>query len=83
MLYGASGGEIADALEVADTLNADSIDTILAGNHIFTVMPEAWRAICQLKSNFKPTPGLRLFGVTLVVWFVIMVTANTIAYFVG
>lgn len=29
------------------------------------------------------TPGLRLFGVTLVVWFVIMVTANLIAYFVG
>ena len=53
VLYGASGGEIAYALEVADTLNADSIDTILAGNHIFTVMPEAWRAICQLKSNFK------------------------------
>lgn len=53
VLYGASGGEIAYALEVADTLDADSIDTILAGNHIFTVMPEAWRAICQLKSNFK------------------------------
>lgn len=52
VLYGASGGEIAYALEVADTLDADSIDTILAGNHIFTVMPEAWRAICQLKSNF-------------------------------
>ena len=29
------------------------------------------------------TPGLRLFGVTLVVWFVIMTTANVIAYFVG
>ena len=53
VLYGASGGEIAYALKVADTLDADSIDTILAGNHIFTVMPEAWRAICQLKSNFK------------------------------
>lgn len=29
------------------------------------------------------TPGLRLFGVTLVVWFFIMTTANIIAYFVG
>ena len=29
------------------------------------------------------TPGLRLLGVTLVVWFAIMVTANVIAYFVG
>jgi hypothetical protein len=29
------------------------------------------------------TPGLRLFGVTLVVWFAIFLTANTIAYFVG
>lgn len=29
------------------------------------------------------TPGFRLFGVTLVVWFVIMTTANIIAYFVG
>ena len=29
------------------------------------------------------TPGLRLFGVTLVVWFTIFLTANTIAYFVG
>ena len=29
------------------------------------------------------TPGIRLFGVTFVVWFVIMVTANLIAYFVG
>ena len=29
------------------------------------------------------TPGFRLFGVTLVVWFVIMATANIIAYFVG
>jgi hypothetical protein len=29
------------------------------------------------------TPGLRLFGITLVMWFVIMTTANTIAYFVG
>ena len=53
VLYGASGGEISYALDVVDTLDADSIDTILAGNHIFTVMPEAWRAICQLKSNFK------------------------------
>ena len=53
VLYGASGGDIAYALEVADTLDADGIDAILAGNHIFPVMPEAWRAICQLKSNFK------------------------------
>lgn len=29
------------------------------------------------------TPGLRLFGVTLVVWFAIFLTVNTIAYFVG
>lgn len=29
------------------------------------------------------TPGFRLFGVTLVVWFAIFLTANTIAYFVG
>ena len=29
------------------------------------------------------TPGLRLFGVTLVVWFAIFLTTNTIAYFVG
>lgn len=29
------------------------------------------------------TPGLKLLGVTLVVWFVIFLTANTIAYFVG
>lgn len=29
------------------------------------------------------TPGLRLFGVTLVVWAIIMGTANLIAYFVG
>lgn len=28
------------------------------------------------------TPGLRLFGVTLVVWFVIMTTAHVVAYFV-
>ena len=28
------------------------------------------------------TPGLRLFGVTLVVWATIMGAANTIAYFV-
>ena len=29
------------------------------------------------------TPGFRLFGVTLVIWFAIFLTANTIAYFVG
>ena len=29
------------------------------------------------------TPGLRLFGVTLVVWATIMGTANIIAYFVN
>ena len=29
------------------------------------------------------TPGLRLFGVTLVVWATIMGAANIIAYFVG
>ena len=29
------------------------------------------------------TPGFRLLGVTLVVWFAIFLTANTIAYFVG
>lgn len=29
------------------------------------------------------TPGLRLLSVTLVVWFAIFLTANTIAYFVG
>lgn len=29
------------------------------------------------------TPGFRLFGVTLVVWFAIFLTANIIAYFVG
>ena len=29
------------------------------------------------------TPGLRLLGVTLVVWCAIFLTANTIAYFVG
>ena len=29
------------------------------------------------------TPGLRLFGVTLVVWCAIFLAANTIAYFVG
>jgi hypothetical protein len=29
------------------------------------------------------TPGLRLFGVTLVVWATIMATAHIIAYFVG
>ena len=29
------------------------------------------------------TPGIMLFGVTLVVWFAIFLTANTIAYFVG
>ena len=29
------------------------------------------------------TPGFRLFGVTLVVWAIIMGTANLIAYFVG
>lgn len=29
------------------------------------------------------TPGLRLFGVTLVVWATIMGTINIIAYFVG
>lgn len=28
-------------------------------------------------------PGLRLLGVTLVVWCAIFLTANTIAYFVG
>lgn len=53
VLYGASGGEISYALDVVDTLDADSIDAILAGNHIFPVMPEAWRAICQLKSALK------------------------------
>lgn len=29
------------------------------------------------------TPGLRLLSVTLVVWFAIFLTTNTIAYFVG
>ena len=29
------------------------------------------------------TPGLRLFGVTLVVWATIMGATNIIAYFVG
>lgn len=29
------------------------------------------------------TPGLRLFGVTLIVWFAIFLTANTIPHFVG
>lgn len=29
------------------------------------------------------TPGLRLFGVTLVVWATIMGAANIVAYFVG
>ena len=29
------------------------------------------------------TPGLRLLGVTLVVWFAIFLTAGTIAYFVA
>lgn len=29
------------------------------------------------------TPGLRLFGVTLVVWATIMATAHIVAYFVG
>lgn len=29
------------------------------------------------------TPGLRLFGVTLVVWATIMTSANIIAYFVN
>lgn len=29
------------------------------------------------------TPGLRLFGVTLIVWATIMGTANIIAYFVN
>ena len=29
------------------------------------------------------TPGLRLFGVTLVVWCAIFLTAHTLAYFVG
>lgn len=29
------------------------------------------------------TPGLRLFGVTLVVWATIMETTNIIAYFVN
>lgn len=29
------------------------------------------------------TPGLRLLGVTLIVWFAIFLTTNTIAYFVG
>lgn len=29
------------------------------------------------------TPGLRLFGVTLIVWATIMVSANIITYFVN
>lgn len=29
------------------------------------------------------TPGLRLAGVTLALWFAIMTTANVIAYIVG
>lgn len=33
--------------------------------------------------RITPTPGLRLLGVTLVVWCAIFLTANTIAYFVG
>ena len=33
--------------------------------------------------NDDTTPGLRLFGVTLVVWVIIMGTANIIAYFVN
>lgn len=55
VLYGASGGDIAYALDVVDALDVDhDIDDILTGNHFcFTVEPEAWRAICQLKSNLE------------------------------
>lgn len=53
VLYGVSGGDIAYALDVVDALDVDDIDDILTGNHIFNVEPEAWRAICQLKSNLE------------------------------
>lgn len=53
VLYGASGGEISYALDTVSALDVDDIDDILAGNHLFTVMPEAWRAICQLNSALK------------------------------
>lgn len=56
VLYGASGGDIAYALDIVDALDVDhDIDDILTGNHsYFTVEHvETWRAICQLKSNLK------------------------------
>lgn len=53
VLYGVSSGNICYALDVVDALDVDDIDDILTGNHIFTVEPEAWRAICQLKSNLQ------------------------------
>ena len=76
--------------------NRASID---APNHelieLLSISPDLQRNTTMLK-NVKnkltnlyewiyadTTPGLRLFGVTLVVWFAIFLTANTIAYFVG
>lgn len=56
VLYGASGGDIAYALDIVDALDVDhDIDDILTGNHFcFTVEHvETWRAICQLKSDLK------------------------------
>lgn len=37
-----------------DNTSIDDIDDVLSGNHFcFSVKPEAWRALCQLNSNFR------------------------------
>lgn len=54
VLYGAHASSIAYAMDIAGALTIDDIDDVLSGNHFcFSVKPEAWRALCQLNSNFR------------------------------
>lgn len=54
VLYGATAGSINHAIKVSNELDAryDIVDILTGKHYRFKVMAEAWRAACQLMSNY-------------------------------